>query len=51
MANKPSTRLHEVYNRSFKYIVFAGSQGACNAYWNKQSGYVRQDLEVRVAKR
>jgi hypothetical protein len=45
---KPSRRMHEVYNPTYKLIVFCGSQGACLRYAQNRQG---QGLEVRVAGR
>jgi hypothetical protein len=53
LGGKPSTRLHEVVDNSYKYamIVHTGSKSSCNAYWLNQPAQKRQDLVVRVAKR
>ena len=53
LGGKPSTKLHEVIDTSFKYtmIVHAGSKNSCNAYWLNQPAKKRQTLVVRVAKR
>jgi hypothetical protein len=53
MARKPSTRLHEVINTSYRYtmIVHCGSQNSCHAYVAAQPAQARQNLIVRVAKR
>lgn len=45
---KPSRRMHEVYNPTFKLIVFCGSQGACLRYVANKP---KESLEVRVAGR
>lgn len=50
-AGKPSTKMHEVYDRKFKLIRFSGSRTACNKFWVNQAPQARQDLEVRVASR
>ena len=53
LGGKPSTRLHEVIDTSYRFtmIVHTGSKTACNAFWVKQPAQKRQHLEVRVAKR
>jgi hypothetical protein len=53
MARKPSTKLHEVVNTSYRYtmIVHCGSQSSCHAYVAAQPAQARQALTVRVAKR
>lgn len=45
---KPSNRMHEVYSRTFKLIVFCGSQGACLRYMSNRTN---DNLEIRVAAR
>lgn len=45
---KPSRRMHEVYNPTYKLIVFCGSQQACLRYAQNRQGH---DLIVRVAGR
>lgn len=50
---KPSTKMHEVIDRSYRYtlIVFCGSQNNCHDFVAKQPARKRQDLEVRIAGR
>lgn len=50
---KPSTKMHEVIDRSYRYtmVVHCGSQSGCIAYVASQPARKRQDFEVRVAKR
>lgn len=53
MANKPSTRLHEVIDTSYRYtmIVHTGSRNACYAWVAAKPARQRQSLFVRVAGR
>jgi hypothetical protein len=46
--NKPSTRLHEVFNPKFNLIVFCGSQNACVRYAGNKPA---EQLVVRPAAR
>jgi hypothetical protein len=50
---KPSTKMHEVIDRSYRYtmVVHCGSQSSCLKYYDSQPARKRQDLEVRVAGR
>jgi|APGre2960657404_1045060.scaffolds.fasta_scaffold627987_1 hypothetical protein len=50
---KPSTKLHEVVDHSYRFtmIVHTGSQSNCLAWVQAQPAQKRQDLEVRVATR
>lgn len=45
---KPSTRMHEVYDTTFRIIRFCGSQSACVRYVSNRPS---QTLQVRVAGR
>lgn len=45
---KPSRRMHEVYNKTFRLVVFCGSQTACHRYVSNRNDVA---LEVRVAAR
>lgn len=53
LGGKPSTKMHEVVDSSYKYtmIVHTGSKSSCNAFWLSQPDQKRQNLVVRVAKR
>ena len=37
MAYKPRTRLHEVYNPTYGYVCFAGSQSNCLRYVSRKN--------------
>lgn len=52
MARKPSTRMHEVVDTSYRFsmVVHCGSQSACHAYWEAQPARRRQNLIVRPVK-
>lgn len=45
---KPSRRMHEVFNPTFKLIVFCGSQQACHSFASRRND---PNLIIRPAAR